>query len=147
VNRALLQWTEIQASVCLVGGALLMGQAAFLLLDEDSTWSGYGYPLLVAALLAIVCAVGPWVWPAAPLAWRRAVGWSAWILGTVVSLLAMFPLEYEAFGGAQLVLLGLVLSEMNGRPSTLRWFYVSLGTVVLAVIAYYGLVDLRPVAD
>ncbi len=139
-------FTELHASVCALLGALLLASDTVTLARAEGPWSALAAPLAIGAALAAAAAVLPWVWPGMPLAARRSLIWTAWLIATLGALGALIPLEYDALAGAQLLLLAAVLPEMSGRPASLRWFWASIVLAIAIMLIYREVADLRPVA-
>ncbi len=146
-RRIFAQWTELHVSVLALLGALALADDATVLLETGEPWRPLAAPMFSAAALGLLGAVSPWLWTSVPLGVRRAALWGGTVLGTATSIGAMLPLELGALAGSHLLLLAALLSELNGGPAVLRWFWLSFALAAATIVIYYTSVPLRPVGD
>ena len=104
-----VQLAQAEVSICLVGAALLMREAASDLRREAIGWQEWSWPMGAAAVGLAVAAVLPWVWAGMTVRAQRVLSWGSVTVGGFVATAAMVVLDLTAAVGVQLALAGAVL--------------------------------------
>jgi hypothetical protein len=142
-----VQLAQAQVSVCLLGAALLMREAASDLRGQGIGWQEWSWPLATAAVAAAAAAVLPWLWAGMTVRAQRALTWTSTAVGGFIATTAMVVLDLTAAVGVQLALGGALLSEMASRRSSSRWFWGTAFVIWATFAVYQWTVGLRPSID
>jgi hypothetical protein len=149
-TRHIDRTVNVQAHVsgCLIVGGLLFGRSAFLLSrPSGGLWVWPSVLFVVAAVMAVGLALLPWLWPGLTVVAQRLASWVVLALGVIATTMAIPIVDLGAMVGCQAVLCGLLLAEVGGRRHALRWFWLSVLILAVAVVAYWLLVPLRLTAE
>ena len=149
-TRRVERTVNVQAHVsgCLIVGGLFFGRSAFLLnRPSGGLWIVPSVLFVVAALMALGLALLPWLWPGLTVVGQRLASWVVLTLGVIATTVAIPVVDLGAMVGCQAVLCGIVLAEVGGRRHALRWFWICLLILAVAVVAYWLLVPLRLTAE
>jgi hypothetical protein len=135
---------QAHVSGLLFVSAALLGDTAWRLTHLPPGWPSWAALPAAAAVLALIAAVGPWIW-------RQTVRGQRWFMAATLvagGLIAWFPgVDYRAVLACQVVLAAAILSEVGTHRTALTWFWGCVVALVVPALIYAWLVVPRPVPD
>lgn len=127
-----------------LGAAVILAVAARRLTRVPGAWEGWAVPLVAAAALVAVAAVGPWLLARFPVLLQRVLVWGGLGLALVGTLGATWEIDVLAYLALQMLLASAVLAELAPQRRALWWFWIAVGVLVASFVLYHLMVDVKP---
>ncbi len=136
--------SQAHCSALELAAAVLLAVAAQRLTRVPAADDGWRVPLLLAAGLSAVAAVGPWLLARFQVFLQRALVWGGLVVASVGAVGATWEIDVRAYLALQLLLAAAVLAELGTRRRAIWWFWITASALVAGFALYYLLVDVQP---